>query len=74
MLLLFYCCFTVYYSVRVAELSSVSESVVHSVYCVFRKGLSICVCFSFPFGFECRMWDLNVLVPDHCRSIYFGQQ
>ena len=26
----------------------------------------------FPFGFEGRMWDLIVSVPDHCLSFYFG--
>ena len=26
----------------------------------------------FPFGFEEGMWDLFVLIPDHCLSIYFG--
>ena len=26
---------------------------------------------SFPFGFEGRMWDLIVSVPDHCLSFYF---
>ena len=25
----------------------------------------------FPFGFEGRMWDLIVLVPDHCLSCCF---
>ena len=25
----------------------------------------------FPFGFEGRMWDLTVSVPDHCLSFYF---
>ena len=24
------------------------------------------------FGFEGRMWDLIVSVPDHCLSFYFG--
>ena len=24
------------------------------------------------FGFEGRMWDLTVSVPDHCLSFYFG--
>ena len=24
----------------------------------------------FPFGFESRMWDLIVSVPDHCLSFY----
>ena len=26
----------------------------------------------FPFGFEDRIWDLIVSVPDHCLSFYFG--
>ena len=25
----------------------------------------------FPFGFEGRIWDLIVSVPDHCLSFYF---
>ena len=25
----------------------------------------------FPFGFEGRIWDLTVSVPDHCLSFYF---
>ena len=25
----------------------------------------------FPFGFEGRIWDLIVSVPDHCLSVYF---
>ena len=33
--------------------------------------LFVCVCASFSFGFECAMWDLVVLIPDHCLSIYF---
>ena len=32
----------------------------------------LCVSF-FPFGFEGGMWDLIVLIPDHCISIYFQQ-
>ena len=31
---------------------------------VFRERLSACVCASFPFGFDGRMWDLIVLVPE----------
>ena len=32
----------------------------------------VCVCvFSFPFGLECGMWDLIVLLPDHCLSFQF---
>ena len=27
---------------------------------------------SFPFGSEGGMWDLIVLVPDHCQSFYFS--
>ena len=36
-----------------------------------RKLLSIRVFSYFPFGFEGRMWDLIVSVPDHCLSFYF---
>ena len=32
----------------------------------FRKRSSVCLCVSFPFGFEGWIWDLIVLVPDHC--------
>ena len=38
----------------------------------FRKLLSVYVCSYFPFGFEGRMWDLIVSVPDHCVSFYFS--
>ena len=38
---------------------------------VFRKLPSIYVFSDFPFGFEGRMWDLIVSVPDHCLSFYF---
>ena len=37
----------------------------------FRKLLSIYVFSYFPSGFEGRMWDLIVSVPDHCLSFYF---
>ena len=33
---------------------------------------SIYVFSYFPFGFEDRMWDLIVSVPDHCLSFYFN--
>ena len=36
----------------------------------FRNLLSIYVFSYFPFGFEGRMWDLIVSVPDHCLSFY----
>ena len=28
----------------------------------------------FPFGFEGRLWDLIVSVPDHCLSFYFERK
>ena len=36
----------------------------------FRKLPSIYVFSYFPFGFEGRMWDLIVSIPDHCLSFY----
>ena len=38
----------------------------------FRKLSSIYVFSFFPFGFEGRIWDLIVSVPDHCLSFYSG--
>ena len=38
---------------------------------VIRKLLSIYVFSYLPFGFESRIWDLTVSVPDHCLSFYF---
>ena len=38
---------------------------------VFRERLTVSVCSFFPFGFESVIWDLIVLVPDQCLSIYF---
>ena len=36
------------------------------------KSYSFVLCVSFfPFGFEGGMWDVIVLIPDHCLSIYF---
>ena len=40
----------------------------------FCKLLSIYVFSCFPFGFEGRMWDLIVSVPDHCLSFYFSHK
>ena len=37
-----------------------------------RKLPSVYVFSYFPFGFEGRMWDLIVSVPDHCFSFYFS--
>ena len=36
----------------------------------FHKLLSIYVFSYSPFGFEGRMWDLIVSVPDHCLSFF----
>ena len=36
-----------------------------------RQLRSIYVFSYFPFGFEGRMWNLIVSVPDHCLSFYF---
>ena len=38
----------------------------------FHKLSSVYVFRYFPFGFEGRMWDLIVSVPDHCLSFYFA--
>ena len=39
----------------------------------FCKLLSVYVFIYFPFGFEGRMWDLIVSVPDHCLSFHYVQ-
>ena len=39
----------------------------------FRKLSSIYVFSYFPFGFEGRIWDLIVSVPDYCLSFYFSE-
>ena len=39
----------------------------------FRKLVSVYVFSYFPFGFEGRIWDLIVSVPDHCLSFYFSK-
>lgn len=38
----------------------------------FVNVLSICMCASFHFGFADEMWDVILLVPDHCRFVYFS--
>ena len=34
--------------------------------------LNVCVCASFSLGFLGGMWDLTVLVHDHCLSFLFS--
>ena len=47
------------------------ERAVHSVYrAVFRECVSIWVCVSFPFDFEGWIYELMLMVPDHCLSSY----
>ena len=36
----------------------------------FRKLLSVYIFSYFPFGFEGKMWDMIVSVPDYCLSFY----
>ena len=76
MLFNFWCCLAslslTYY--RSATWSPVWERAVHSVNyaCLLWALVKLCVCLSFPFGIEGGMWDVIVLIPDHCLSIYFG--
>ena len=39
----------------------------------FRELLSVYVFIYFPFGFEGRIWDLIVSVPDHSLSFYLEE-
>ena len=58
--------------IRLAESSPVWESLlIRFTVRVLHGRLSICECDSFLFGFEGGMWDLIVLVPDHCFIFYF---
>ena len=62
------------FSIRVTECPPVWERAVHSVLLVrvFRGPLSNFVCTSFPFGIGGEMWDVIVLITDHCLSFYFS--
>ena len=41
--------------------------------CVSYVGVDHILCVSiFPFGIEGGMWDVIVLIPDHCLSIYLS--
>ena len=61
------------FSIRVPEWPPVCKRAVHSVNCTCLSWalVKFCVCPSFPFGIEGGMWDVIVLIPDHCLSIYF---
>ena len=48
-------------------ITCLERSLSFGLLCVFRERLSISVCVSFPFGFEAKMADLVVLMPDHCH-------
>ena len=49
-----------------------SSLISHEQTLTFRKLSSIYVFSYFPFGFEGRIWDLIVSVPDHCLSFCFS--
>ena len=38
--------------------------------CVFIEKVYLFVCASFPFSFEGGIWDLIVLVPNHCLCYF----
>ena len=44
----------------------------HSVSLLCVSFVSVCVWPSFSFGFEGGMWDVIILVSDHCLSFHFG--
>ena len=40
--------------------------------CASLTFIKFCVCHFFPFDIEGGIWDVTVLIPDHCLSIYFA--
>ena len=38
--------------------------------CLLSAFVKSCVCPLFAFGIEGGMWDMFVLIPDHCLSIF----
>ena len=68
------------YTVKTLLLQSVSEpelygeGTVHSVNCACLSWalVKFCVFPSFPFGIEGGMWNVIVLIPDYCLSVYFA--
>ena len=60
------------FSIRIAERPHVWERAVHFANCAcLCECFTFCVDASFRFGFQGGMWDLIVIIPDHCLSIYF---
>ena len=57
-------------SVRVAEGSCLGKSCLLGILCIYY----VHACALFPFGFEGWVWELIVLVLDHCLSFYFLYQ
>ena len=50
------------------------ERAIHSVYCACLSWafVKFCVC-PLTFGIEGRMWDVVVLIPDHCLFLFTFQ-
>ena len=65
--------FTGFFSFETDHLSG-KELFIRFTARAFRKLLSIYVFSYFPLGFEGRIWELIVSVPDYCLSFYFGYQ
>ena len=40
--------------------------------CLSWTLVRFCVCPSFSFGIEGGVWDVIVIIPDHCLAIYFS--
>ena len=62
------------FSIRIAESDHLfgEELFIRFTVRVYRESLSICVCVSFPFGFEGGMGILIALVPD--QTFYFAHR
>ena len=62
------------FAITVAGWPPVWERAVRSICCACLSCafVNFRVCPSFPFGVEVGMWDVIILIPDHCLSIYFG--
>ena len=65
-------CLTAFFDVSNPQHSLISFAA-FSKASAFRKLSSIYVFSYFPFGFEGKIWDLIVSVPDHCLSFYFSK-